>query len=138
MKFGHEVESVETAIFMQGLAIDSFRATAWGAVAGLVVLLGVVLAMSRFGLKLPLRVLFEASTILLFVTAVILLGKGIHALQEVGMIPLRPIPMIRIDLLGVFPDAWGLGAQLLLVSAPFIYRARRKGDDARAASESAA
>jgi high-affinity iron transporter len=131
-------ESVETAMFLQGLAIDSVRATVWGAIAGLVVLLAVVLAMSRFGLKLPLRVLFDVSTILLFVTAVILLGKGIHALQEVGMIPLRPIPMVRIDILGVFPDAWGLGAQVLLACTPFIYRALRKSDDSRATSQSAA
>jgi high-affinity iron transporter len=130
-------ESVETAIFLQGLAIDSFRATAWGAVAGMVVLLGVVIAMSRYGLRLPLRVLFDVSTVLLFVTAVILLGKGIHALQEVGIIPLRPIPMVRIDILGLFPDLYGVVAQVLLACTPFLYRALRKGDDSRAASESA-
>lgn len=118
-------ESVETAIFLQGLAIDSVRATAWGAVAGMVVLFGVVVAMQKYGLRLPLRVLFDVSTILLFVTAVILLGKGIHALQEVGVVPLRPVPMFRIDLLGIFPDAWGLGAQVLLASVPFVYRAVR-------------
>lgn len=116
-------ESVETAIFLQGLAIDSVSATAWGAGAGLVVLFGVVIAMQRYGLRLPLRVLFDVSTVLLFVTAVILLGKGIHALQEVGLIPLRPVPMFRIDLLGIFPDAWGLAAQVLLASTPFVYRA---------------
>jgi len=118
-------ESVETAMFLQGLAIDSVRATAWGALAGIVVLLGVVFAMSRFGLRLPLRVLFDVSTILLFVTAVILLGKGIHALQEVGVIGLRPIPMFRIDILGIFPDAYGLVAQVLLASAPMLLRLAR-------------
>lgn len=131
-------ESVETAIFLQGLAIDSVRATAWGSIAGIVVLLGIVFAMGRFGLKLPLRVLFDVSTIVLFVTAVILLGKGIHALQEVGMIPLRPIPMVRIDLLGIFPDAYGLVAQVLLACSPFVYRALRRSDEPRSASESAA
>lgn len=118
-------ESVETAIFLQGLAIDSVKATAWGAIAGIVVLFVVVVAMQRYGLRLPLRVLFDVSTILLFVTAVILLGKGIHALQEVGLIGLKPIPMFRVDLLGIFPDAWGLGAQALLATAPFVYRAVR-------------
>ncbi len=131
-------ESVETAIFLQGLAIDSVRATAWGAIAGIVVLLGVVFAMGRFGLKLPLRVLFEVSTILLFVTAVILLGKGIHALQEVGAMPLQPIPMLRIDILGIFPDAYGFGAQVLLACSPLVYRALRRSPDSRAASQSAA
>ncbi len=124
-------ESVETAIFLQGLAIDSVRATAWGAIAGIVVLFGVVIAMQKYGLRLPLRVLFDVSTVLLFVTAVILLGKGIHALQEVGFLPLRPVPMFRVDLLGIFPDAWGLAAQLVLASTPFVYRAlTRKAPEA--------
>lgn len=128
-------ESVETAIFLQGLAIDSVKATAWGAVAGLVVLFGVIVAMQKFGLRLPLKMLFEVSTILLFVTAVILLGKGIHALQEVGVFPLRPVPMIRVDLLGIFPDAWGLAAQALLASAPFAYRAlTRKNAESHSAA----
>jgi high-affinity iron transporter len=128
-------ESVETAIFLQGLAIDSVSATAWGAIAGMVVLFIVVIAMQKYGLRLPLRVLFDVSTILLFVTAVILLGKGIHALQEVGVMPLRPIPMFRIDLLGIFPDAWGLGAQVLLASMPWVYRAlTRKTSEAHSAA----
>jgi high-affinity iron transporter len=131
-------ESVETALFLQGLAIDGPVATAWGAAFGLVVLVGLVLAMSRFGLKLPMKRLFDLSTAILFATAVVLLGKGIHALQEVGAIPLRPIPMVRIDLLGIFPDAIGLAAQALLLAAPFVYKAIRRDDDAEAEARSTA
>ncbi len=125
-------ESVETAMFLQGLAIDSARATAWGALAGLVLLIALVFAMGRFGLKLPMKVLFDVSTAVLFATAVVLLGKGIHALQEVGVVPLRPIPMVRIDLLGVYPDAWSLGAQALLATSPLVWRLLRR--DAASAS----
>ncbi len=131
-------ESVETAIFLQGLAIDSAKATAWGAVSGLLVLVVVVVAMGRWGLKLPLKLLFDVSTILLFATAVVLLGKGIHALQEVGIVPLRPIPMFRVDLLGIFPDVYGLAAQVVLAAAPLVVRHLKKGDDARADAHSAA
>lgn len=131
-------ESVETAIFLQGLAIDSPSATVWGSVAGIAGLLVLVFVMGRFGLKLPLKRLFDVSTLLLFVTAVVLLGKAIHALQEVGIVPLRPVPFLRIDLLGIYPDAWGLVAQALLVAAPFVFRSiKRKGEDAPAGAEPA-
>ena len=48
------------------------------------------------------------------------------------------VPMIRVDILGIFPDLYGLVAQVLLACTPFVYRAVRKGDSGRTASESAA
>ena len=35
--------------------------------------------------------------------AVVLSGKGIHALQEVGILPIHGVPMARMELIGVFP-----------------------------------
>ncbi|MGZ5966483.1 MAG: FTR1 family protein [Polyangiales bacterium] len=130
-------ESVETAIFLQGLAIDSASATAWGAIAGIAALLVLVFAMGRFGLKLPLKRLFDVSTWLLFATAVVMLGKAVHALQEVGVVPLRPVPFVRVDLLGVFPDLFSLGAQVALIAAPFVVRALRRGPPQATEAEAA-
>src|SRR5262249_30674112 len=83
-------ETFETAIFLEGLAMDAPRAAVWGAITGAVLLVGLVLAVDRLGLRLPMKTLFDVSTVVLLVTAVVLLGKGIHALQEVGIFPLRP------------------------------------------------
>jgi high-affinity iron transporter len=112
-------ESFETAIFLQGLTIDSPKAVVWGTVVGIVVLVGLVLGVDRLGLRLPMTTLFKVSTVVLFVTAVMLLGKGIHALQEIGTIPLRPVRFVRVDFLGVFPDAMGLVPQAALAMVPF-------------------
>ncbi|HLL80999.1 MAG TPA: cytochrome c/FTR1 family iron permease, partial [Longimicrobium sp.] len=114
-------ESVETAIFLEGLSIDSPKGVAWGIAAGLAVLLGLVLFINRVGYKLPMKPLFNASTVLLLVTAVMMLGKGLHALQETGLIPLRPVPFIQVDALGIFPDAYSLVPQLLLALAPLLW-----------------
>ena len=119
-------ESFETAIFLQGLTIDSPRAVVWGTVVGVVALVGLVFAVDRLGLRLPMTTLFKASTVVLFVTAVMLLGKGIHALQEIGTLPLRPVRFVRIDLLGVFPDALGLLAQGALLAVPLVIGLLRK------------
>lgn len=108
-------ESFETALFLQGLALDSAAASAWGGVAGLVVLAVLVWVVLRVGFRLPMKRLFQLSTLFLFATAVMLLGKGLRALQEVGAVPVSPFPFPRVDFLGVFPDAVTLGAQVALL-----------------------
>jgi high-affinity iron transporter len=131
-------ESVETAIFLQGLALDSFSGMLWGCVLGAVALTGLVLFIHRVGYKLPMKTLFKASTVLLVVTAIVLLGKGLHALQEVGLVPLKPIPFITVELLGVYPDAMTLVPQLVLTAIPLLMLAlkRRGGGTPRLADAS--
>lgn len=119
-------ESLETALFLQGLAADSFEGAAWGAGAGLVALLGLIITVRTVGFKLPMQTLFKASTIALVVTAVMLLGKGVHGLQELGILPIRPIPFIQVDALGIFPDVWSLLAQLLLAVGAFVFSRNEK------------
>lgn len=121
-------ESFETALFLQGLAIDSAQGTLWGALAGVVVLAGLVLFTRRVGFRLPMKTLFTGSTVLLLATAVMLLGKGLRALQETGLLALAPLGRFQVDFLGIYADAWTLLPQLALAVAPLIYwlyRSRR-------------
>lgn len=121
-------ESVETAVFLQGLSIDSPSGVTWGVVAGLVLLLGMVLLINRAGYVLPMKQLFNASTVLLLATAVVLLGKGLHALQEVGLLPLRPLGSFSVEPLGIWADVVTLIPQLLLTAAPILWiLLRRRG-----------
>lgn len=114
-------ESVETAIFLQGLALDSAAGVAWGCLVGAVALVALVLVVNRVGYVLPMKTLFKASTVLLVATAVVLLGKGLHALQEVALLPLAPLPLFTVEVLGVYPDAVSLLPQLTLALAPLLW-----------------
>jgi high-affinity iron transporter len=129
-------ESFETAVFLQGLALDSVTGVAWGSLAGAVALVVMVVFVNRVGYKLPMKTLFNASTVLLLATAVMLLGKGLHALQEVALLPLAPIPFVTVELLGVFPDAISLVPQLLLALGPVAFFVLRRMRNARLASAS--
>ncbi|XXF76785.1 FTR1 family protein [Myxococcaceae bacterium GXIMD 01537] len=113
-------ESVETAIFLQGLALDSPSGVVWGSVLGTVLLLGLVFFVKTVGFKLPMKTLFSASTVVLVATAVMLLGKGIHAFQEIAYVPLAPVPFVTVDMLGLYPDAYSLVPQLVLALAPLV------------------
>lgn len=119
-------ESLETALFLQGLAGDSREGVLWGVAAGAALLLALVVIVRTVGFKLPMKTLFTASTVALIVTAVMMLGQGIHGLQELGVLPLRPVPFFRVDALGIFPDALSLTAQLLLSIAPFVFKKYEK------------
>jgi high-affinity iron transporter len=129
-------ESFETALFLQGLSIDSPTGVLWGALAGAAALVAMVAFVTRVGYRLPMKALFNGSTVLLFATAVVLLGKGLHALQELGTLGVRPLPCPTIDLIGVYPDAISLVPQLLLVSAPFLWWLFRRDREAPPPTES--
>ena len=128
-------ESLETAIFLQGLAIDSASGALWGTAAGAVALISLVLFISRVGYRLPMKPLFNASTVLLVATAVVLLGKGVHAVQEVGLLPLAPIRMVEVEALGVFPDAYSFVPQLVLALVPLVWVLARHRPDGKAGEE---
>ena len=113
-------ESFETAIFLQGLSIDSPRGAVAGAGAGVAVMVVLVLVVRRVGFVLPMKPLFTVSTWLLYATAVVLLGQGLHSLQEVGALPLLPGPGPRLDVLGVYPDLLTLLPQLAMALAPLV------------------
>ncbi len=114
-------ESFETALFLEGLANDSPRGAAWGAVAGMVLLTGLVFFVTRVGFRLPMKTLFNASTVMLVATAIVMLGKSMHGLQELGALPPLPIPFFELDALGIFPDAYSLVPQLLVAAAPSVW-----------------
>ena len=124
-------ESVETAIFLQGLTLDSASGVMWGCAVGAVALGALVLFIHRVGYKLPMKTLFKVSTVVMIVTAVIMLGKALNALQEVALVPLRPIPFVTIDVLGIYPDAMSLVPQAVLTLIPLtLYFIKRRGGGA--------
>lgn len=107
-------ESFETALFIQGLAGDSADGALWGAGAGLIALCVMVAVIHKVGFVLPMKTLFSASTVLLLATSVMVLGKGLHGLQEVGVLGLTPIPFFELPVLGIFADAVSLVPQVVL------------------------
>jgi len=58
---------------------------------------------------------------------VVLLGQGLHALQELGALPLLPVPGPRLDALGLFPDLLTLLPQLAMALAPLLLFLWRRG-----------
>ena len=119
-------ESAETALFVQGLSGDSPSGAAWGAAAGVASLAALVLFISIAGFRLPMKTLFSASTGVMVATAVVLLGKGLHAFQEVGALPFAPLSLPSLEALGLFADAVSLMPQVVLAGATLAYFVARR------------
>ena len=118
-------EAFETAVFLEALSIDAPLAVVWGTGVGVLLLLGLVYAVGRAGVRLPMVTLFKVSTVVLLTTAVVLLGQGIHSFEEVGLLPSRPMPFLRIEFLGIYPDRIGVLAQLALAAMPVAWTVLR-------------
>ena len=113
-------EAFEVVLFLRAIALDanvSHGAVAAGAGAGALVLIAVVWLLLKLGKRLKPGPLLATMGTLLCVLAVVLAGKGVRALQEAGLVAIRPLEVPRVEWLGVFPSVEGVLAQLVVLGA---------------------
>ncbi|MCB1607842.1 MAG: cytochrome c/FTR1 family iron permease [Xanthomonadales bacterium] len=111
-------EVFETILFFIALwSEQSAGAMTAGLLAGIVVLVVVAYCMLRVSKRLPIGRFFSVSSWFIAVLAVVLVGKGVAALQEAGWVGLRFINMPRIEWLGVYPSWQSLLAQISVALA---------------------
>lgn len=124
-------EIFETILFYQTLwlqvADDARHAVISGGITAVLLLLAAVFIISRFGRRIPLQGFFMISAYLMIALAFIFVGKGVAALQEAGSLPQTIVDFPRIDMLGIYPNMEGLGAQalVLVLTAVLVWRSRR-------------
>jgi high-affinity iron transporter len=141
-------EGFETVLFYKALFVAGAGGTmpvVGGILAGSVVLVGVYVAINRFGVRLPLKPFFAVTSAFLYYMAFVFAGKGVAELQEGGLIGTTILSWApRLPALGIYPTAESLGAQGVLVVLAvvalvwnFVVQPRRvRGVAAAAAPES--
>jgi high-affinity iron transporter len=121
-------EVFETVLFFAALwSQGQAAAVVAGAGVGALTLAAITWAMLRYSRRLPIGKFFALSTALIAVLAVVLAGKGIAALQEAGWLDISLISFPRVALLGIYPTAQTVLAQLLVIAVlvvGFWYNAR--------------
>jgi len=114
-------EGFETILFYKALffaAGDGASATAvvGGILAGSVIMVGIYIAINRFGIRLPLKPFFGVTSAFLYYTAFVFAGKGVAELQEGSLLPTTMISWgPRIPTLGIYPTVESLIAQGILL-----------------------
>ena len=106
-----------------------------GSGAAIVALAVIAWALLRYGRALPVGKFLAYSSVMIAVLCVVLMGKGVSALQEAGWLPVNQLAgVVRIEVLGVYPTIQGIAAQvataaLLLIG--FRYNQRRVPADGK-------
>jgi high-affinity iron transporter len=112
-------ELFEVILFYQTLWLQAGPAGQGMVLAGagcaLVLLVGLAWVILRGARSLPLGTFFAANAVLLCALSVVFAGQGIVALQEAGVLNVRPVAFFEFDWLGIHADAWSLGAQALVL-----------------------
>jgi high-affinity iron transporter len=110
-------EVFETVLFYSALAADGNGGALLAGFVTAVVLLAVIAwALLRTSARMPIGKFFSFTSGFVAILALILIGKGVAALQEAGWVGVHPVSFPRIDLLGILPTAETLGAQALVVA----------------------
>ena len=109
-------EGFETILFYKALfasgGIGDAAPLALGIVAGIAALIGVYIAINRFGIRLPLKPFFGATSVFLYVMAFIFAGKGIAELQAGRVLPITYVPGApHFSPLGMYPTVETMIAQ---------------------------
>jgi len=118
-------EGFETVLFYKALFVAGAAGGAMpvvgGILAGSIVLVVVYIAISRFGVRLPLKPFFAVTSAFLYYMAFVFAGKGIAELQEGGLVGTTILSWApRIPALGIYPTAESLGAQGLLLALALV------------------
>ena len=112
-------EVFESVLFYQALWAqtngDGQSMIVYGLIVATTILILLAWLIMKYSTRLPLRQFFAVSGGFMFILAVVFAGKGISALQEAGKIPLDPVALPSIDLLGIYPNYQGLAVQSIMV-----------------------
>ncbi|MBA3759453.1 MAG: FTR1 family protein [Gemmatimonadales bacterium] len=119
---GFETVLFYKALFLTGGAGSSSMPIVGGILTGGAILVGVYVAISRFGVRLPLKPFFAVTSAFLYYMAFVFAGKGVAELQGGGVLPTTILDWApRIPALGIYPTVESLVAQgilaLLLLAA---------------------
>ena len=120
-------EVFESVLFLSALNIESAgkqsNAIVLGVLIAFLVVIVLAIVLLRFSAKLPIPQLFKVSSAVMSVLAVILAGKGTHALQETGYVPIHGLAVMRLELIGLFPTVETVLAQsAVLLVLVFVWK----------------
>ena len=114
-------EVFETILFYAAMWTQGgHQAIVFGLLAATVALLLIAVALLRATRRLPIGEFFKYSSVLIAILAVVLVGKGIAALQEAGWMNIRAINGPRVTALGIYPNLQSVLGQLAVIALVLI------------------
>ncbi len=112
-------EVFESVLFLSAMNIESggkqSNAIVLGVIAAFLVVIILASLVMKFSTKLPIPTLFKISSFVMGILAIVLTGKGVHSFQVLNYIPVHALPVMRVELLGIFPTVESCAAQVAVL-----------------------
>jgi len=114
-------EVFETVLFLRALGLEGGSAEkfalGFGVASALILVFFLAWVLLYYSAKLPISKLFNISSLVMVLLAVVLTGKGFHALQEGGALSETALPiLLKSDFLGIYPTLETFLSQLIILS----------------------
>jgi high-affinity iron transporter len=125
-------EAFETVLFLQAISLETPQenqlAIGMGVLSAFVIIAFLMILFIRFSKSIPVRQLFRYSAWMITLLAVILIGQGVHAIQESGIFSITEFPFnFRIEWAGIYPTFETMLSQSLLLAAIlFLYHLQNR------------
>lgn len=126
-------EAFETVLFLRALWLEGGDAGKLAMLGGVVSSMALIFILAwlllKFSVRLPLKRLFGISAAIMALLAVVLAGKGIHSLQEAGVVKITSLAHgLRGELLGLYPSFETVASQAVVLVGVFIlWQVGRRG-----------
>ena len=113
-------EAFESILFLQAISLETKTgdgsSIGLGVIAAFALIALFAVIFVKYSKRIPVRQLFRYSSWVITLLAIILIGKGVHAVQEAGWVSVTSFPIsLKIDWLGVYPTNETLMAQVVLL-----------------------
>ncbi|HCQ16408.1 MAG TPA: iron permease [Cryomorphaceae bacterium] len=125
-------EAFESVLFLSALSLEIGEshqmAFGGGIIFAFLALFVISVLLLKYSRKLPITKLFRYSSMIISFLAVVLVGKGIHAIQEAGTISISTMPVnLRLDWIGLYPTWETFLAQMaILILIVFLWNIGNK------------
>jgi high-affinity iron transporter len=119
-------EAFESILFLQAIGLETQSgdqsSIGFGVFAAFALIGLLAVLFLKYSKKIPVRQLFRYSSWIITLLAVILIGKGVHAIQEAGWISVTGFSnSFKIDWLGIYPTLESQMSQLVLLGVLMLF-----------------
>ena len=112
-------EAFESVLFLQAISLETQpehqSSIGLGVLAAFALIALFAILFVKYAKKIPVRQLFRYSAWVITLLALILIGKGVHSIQEAGWLSITGFPVsVSVDWLGIYPTIETVAAQIIL------------------------
>ena len=114
-------EAFESVLFLKAISLETApenqASIGLGVIVAFIAIAILMILFIRYSKKIPIRQLFRYSAWIITLLALILIGKGVHSIQESGFFSATSFPLqLRVEWLGLYPTMESIFAQAVLLA----------------------